>query len=494
MKPSELRLPPFREVNHTIPLIDPNKKYDYYHPRCPEALRGQLLEKTERYCNAGWWECASVSQAAPLLCIPKKNGTLRTALDAHQRNANTIPDITPLPDQDQICMDVARAKYRTKIDLSDAYEQVCIVPEDVHKTGFSTIYGTFVSQVMQIGDCNAPSTFQRLMTFVFRTELGICVHVYLDDIFVFSYTIEEHENALATVLQRLKDAKLYLTPDKFTPYAEVVDCLGHRIDDRGLHADSDKMARVRTWCTPRNYNDVQRFLGLVQYLAHFMPDVSAYTSPLSGMCANGRPFVWRELHQKCFDSIKALACKSPILKPIDPQSQEPIWVICDASTSGVGAVYGQGPEWQKCHPAGLMSRKFTSAQRSYFPFELEALAIMEALLKWEDKLLGRTIRIVTDHKALTFFNTKLKLSARQERWSQYIQRFRHTIEYVKGIDNKVSDCLSRYFENDTWEDVTPRQDLVNADVHLDPDGDDLPSGRLAEVHAMHANVPVRCSC
>ena len=95
-----------------------------------------------------------------MLCVKKKMNKLRTVVDGRQRNDNTIRDVTPLPDQDIIRLDVARAKIHSKIDLSDVYEQVRIVLSDVYKTAFATIYGTFVSNVMQQGDCNTPSTFQ----------------------------------------------------------------------------------------------------------------------------------------------------------------------------------------------------------------------------------------------------------------------------------------------------------------------------------------------
>jgi len=96
------------------------------------------------------------------------------------------------------------------------------------------------------------------------------------------------------------------------------------------------------------------------------------------------------MHQVCMDNIKQLACKTPILHPIDPKLDEPIWVICDALTSGVGAVYRQGPTSQTCHPMGFMSRKFSTAQHNYCIFEMETLAILKALLKWEDKLGGNS--------------------------------------------------------------------------------------------------------
>ena len=131
-------------------------------------------------------------------------------VDCCQRNENTVKDVTPFPDQDQIRMDVARAKFRSKIDLSNAYEQIRIEPEDVHKTGFAMVCGTFESNVMQPGDCNGPSTFQRLMTVIFRNEIGVFVHVYLDDLFIFSMSIEDHERHLEYVLNKLRTFHLFL--------------------------------------------------------------------------------------------------------------------------------------------------------------------------------------------------------------------------------------------------------------------------------------------
>ncbi|GLB37195.1 putative DNA RNA polymerase [Lyophyllum shimeji] len=474
-------LPPWREVNHEINLIDEDKQYQYHAPRCPMSLRDEFYAKINKYVDAKWWEPRSVKQAAPLLCIPKKDGSLRTPLDARQRNNNTIKDVTPLPDQEIIREDVARAKIRSKIDLTDAYEQVRVRTEDVHKTAFTTIAETYVSNIMQIRDCNAPATFQRLMTSIFRDAIGKFMHVYLDDIFIFSETIEEHEQHLRVVFERLREHSLYLKWKKCELYADRVDCLGHIINDQGIHPDADKLARIRDWRTPRNYNDIQRFVGLVNYLGHFLPDITAYTGPLMAMTQNGAPFYWRPIHQRCFDMIKRICCKTPIIKPIEPKTGEPIWLICDASKSGVGAMYGQGPTWAQCRPAGFMSKKFTNAQQNYAVHELETLAILEALMKWEDKLVGYKIHVITDHKALEFFKTQSNMTPRQRRWMEYMSKFNFDITYVKGDLNKVADCLSRYYESDTAQDVHNVYDYVNVDARIDPTGEDLPAHHYQEV-------------
>jgi hypothetical protein len=143
-----------------------------------------------------------------------------------------------------------------------------------------------------------------------------------------------------------------------------MDCLGHVIDNKGIHASMDKMAKICDWRQPRNYNEVLRFLGLVQYLAHYMPDITVYTTPLSGCARNNRLFVWTPLLDKCFQSIKHLACKVPILRPININHPDTIWVICNGSKTGVGTVYGQGLDWKTCRPAGFYQRKLALRSRT----------------------------------------------------------------------------------------------------------------------------------
>jgi hypothetical protein len=483
MGPAPDVLPPLRDVNHSIPYIDEKKRFEYHAPRCPEAFVDELKEKLARYERAHIWERATGTQAMPMLCIAKASGKLRTVVDARKRNANTFLDATPLPDQDWIRNAVARAKYCTKIDMMDAYEQTRVIPEDVWKTLFATPFGTYVSNTLQQGDCNGPSTCQRSMVWIFRDKLGITIFIYIDDIFICTFTVKDMEEALEYVFQTLKKEKLYISPKKFFPYLKEVDCLGVMVDAEGIHADQDKMSRVREWPTPRSYPEVQRFLGMIEYIARFLPNVAAFTTPLSGMCANGHPFIWRAHHEKCFQEIKRIACHTPVLRPIDSKNPEQIWVVCDACPAGVGAYYGQGKTWKDCQPAGFMSKKFTNAQRSYFTYEHETLAVLEALLKWEDKLVGREFTIITDHEALKFFREKDHHAARPIRWSQHLERFRYNVVYVKGQSNKVSDALSRWFENRTDDDCG-EDDFVQADIRLDPEGDDLPKARILECKAI----------
>src|ERR1700742_1027310 len=109
------------------------------------------------------------------------------------------------------------------------------------------------------------------------------------------------------------------------------------------------------------------------------------------------------------------------------------------------------------------------------------LAILKALLKWEDKLMGYQFKVVTDHQALELFHTQKRLSGQQMRWMEYLSCFDLEICYVKGIMNKVANMLSRYNEHDSWDKPLAAHEYVDADKHLGLEGDHLPPERLWEL-------------
>ena len=130
-----------------------------------------------------------------------------------------------------------------------------------------------------------------------------------------------------------------------------------------------------------------------------------------------------------------------------------------------------------------MSNKFSNAQQHYQTHEHKTIAVLKALMKWEDKLLGRKSTLVTDHKDLEYFKTQKNLLDRQVQWWEFLSRFNYTIMCIDGIDNKIADCLSHYYENDMSDDNHSKSTYVNADIRLDPDGKLLPTDCYTELHA-----------
>ena len=116
-----LKLPPIQEVNHEINLIDPEKCIHYCLLKCLEHFRKELSQKIERYTTAQWWIPKVAHQAVPMFCILKKNGKLRTVFDLREQNNNTVKDVTPFPDQNIICNDMAKATYHSKLNMSKVY-------------------------------------------------------------------------------------------------------------------------------------------------------------------------------------------------------------------------------------------------------------------------------------------------------------------------------------------------------------------------------------
>jgi hypothetical protein len=241
LQPTPPRLPPKREIEHEINIIDPTLNYKYRLPKCPESLKPAFMEKLNRYVEASWWIVGTANQAAPMLCIRKPDGRLRTVVDCRARNANTRRDVTPFPDQDAIIDKVARANHVSKLDLADAYEQIRVRQEHVEHTAFATPVGTYLSQVMQQGDCNAPATFQRLMTHIFRKLMERSTDPYMDDVFLTTERVKAHYYDLREIFEILRKEQLYLNPKKVFLFVNEVECLGHVIKGNAIYPARDKL-------------------------------------------------------------------------------------------------------------------------------------------------------------------------------------------------------------------------------------------------------------
>src|SRR6187551_1574719 len=144
----------------------------------------------------------------------------------HARNMNTRKLTSPLPDIDGILRQVAQCPYRSTLDGKDAYEQIRIEPADVHKSTVTLPDGNMVSLVVQQGDCNAPATYQALMNHIFSSHIGRFMDVYLDDIIVYSKTLDEHLEHVKIIIDILRREKLYLSQSKLNFLSKELKVLG----------------------------------------------------------------------------------------------------------------------------------------------------------------------------------------------------------------------------------------------------------------------------
>ena len=465
-------LPHIREIptsfSARIRLKNPEAKVrsrSYPSPRKYTQAWNDLIQE---FLDSGRIRPSNSPYASPAFLIPKadKTATPRWVNDYRQLNANTITDSFPLPRIDDILNDCAKGKIWAKIDMTNAFFQTRMHPDDVKYTAVNTPLGLYEWLVMPQGLRNAPSIHQRRVTNALRKYIGKICHIYLDDIVIWSNSVEEHEANVRKILQALQNAKLHINPKKCDLFCSQIHFLGHKISNKGIEADEGKADRILAWPQPKSAQDVRSFLGLVRYLASFLPNLAEHAGVLTQLtlkhCDAAFP-QWTSGHQHAFDSIKRLVSSRECLTTID-HNQMPskkIFVTTDASDMRSGAVLSFGDTWETARPVAFDSSTFKGPELNYPVHEKEMLAIIRALKKWRTDLIGVPFYIYTDHKTLQNFSTQRDLSRRQARWMEFLSQYDGNIIYVKGEDNTVADALSRL-------PVTSSSDSLAADRAAEP--------------------------
>jgi Reverse transcriptase (RNA-dependent DNA polymerase) len=268
-------LPPRRGVDHAIELVPGVKPPARapYRMAIPELqeLRRQLKE----LLDAGFIRPSKAPYGAPVLFQKKHDGSLRLCIDYRALNKLTIKNKYPLPLIADSFDQLSKAKYFTKLDLRSGYYQVRIAEGDEPKTTCVTRYGSYEFLVMPFGLTNAPATFCTMMNEVFQEYLDKFVVVYLDDIVIYSSTLEEHVEHLKKVFAKLREHKLFVKLEKCSFAQEKIKFLGHIIQQGCIRMDQDKVKAIEEWQPPSNVSELRSFLGLrfLLVLGPFPPQV-----------------------------------------------------------------------------------------------------------------------------------------------------------------------------------------------------------------------------
>jgi len=210
--------------------------------------------------------------------------------DYRTLNDNTVKDHTPVPQQDLILWRIAQAAVKRYIDLPDAYYQMNVHPKDIWKTAFKTPFGIFEWLVMPQELCNALATWQRFMIWILRDYIGKICYVYIDDIIIFSNSIEEHHRNVCLVLQVIHEAGLYLLPKKLNLYADKIKFLEHTVFSEGLEVTTATVDKITEWPVPHNMRDIKAFNGLVNYIVEFIPCLADHSIVLFQLTQKGVEF------------------------------------------------------------------------------------------------------------------------------------------------------------------------------------------------------------
>lgn len=364
----------------------------------------------------------------------------------------TVKDAYPLPNLEESLSALSWSKWFSILDLKSGYYQIEMNEEDKAKTTFVTPIGFWEFNRMPQGVTNPPSTFQRLM----EKSMGDLhlkeVLVFLDDLIVFSDTLEEHEWRLLRVLHRLEEYGLKLSPEKCKFFQTSVKYLGHIVSEKGVETDPDEILALKSWPIPKTLKELKSFLGFAGYYRRFIKGYSAIAKPLNDLTCGytsthkaqrkfspvkiqdpKQPFGerWSPTCQLAFETLIEKLTSSPVLGFADPKLQYILHT--DASTTGLGAALYQKQEG-KLRVIAYASRGLSGSESRYPAHKLEFLA-----LKWsvcekfhdylEIKANGANFVVVTDNNPLTYLLTTAKLDAASHRLLASLSTYTFKLQY-----------------------------------------------------------------
>ena len=271
-----------------------------------------------------------------MLLVKKKDGSSRLCVDYRQLNKLTIQNKYLLPRIDYLLDQLRGAAVFSKIDLRSGYHQILVRPEDVHKTAFRSHYGHYEYVVMPFGVTNAPAIFMDYMNRIFQPYLDPFVVVFIDDILIYSESIEEHAEHLRVVLGILREHQLYGKLSKCEFWLEEVKFLGHVISAQGIAVDPAKIETVVKWERPQTVSEVRSFLGLAVYYRRFVEGFCKMVKPLTQLTRKDQPFSWTDECEACFEDMKRRLTIAPILAI--PDMTKIFEVYRGTSYQGLGCV------------------------------------------------------------------------------------------------------------------------------------------------------------
>ena len=435
-------LPPSRPWDHAIELLPGSEeRLSCKNYSLSPTEQVELDKFLEEHLKSGRIRPSNSPMASPFFFVKKKDGALRPVQDYRKLNDMTIKNRYPLPLISELVDALQNAKYFTKLDVRWGYNNVRIKEGDEYKAAFKCNRGLYEPLVMFFGLTNSPSTFQQMMNDIFHVEVAKGqVLIYLDDILIFHNDLETHHRVVREVLNKLRENKLYLKPEKCEFDALEVEYLGMIISQGSVRMDPVKVDGITSWPIPQDKRDVQSFLGFCNFYRRFIRDFAKIAHPLHQLTGN-TPFEWTKECLEAFDQLKSHITTAPILSI--PNDHDTFRLECDASAYAVGAVLSQHQENQ-WRPIAFLSKSLTETQRNYEVYDRELLAIMAALQEFRKYLMGaHTFEIYTDHANLQYFKQPQKLNRRQARWFTELQEYHFTLHHIPGKSNSKADILSR---------------------------------------------------
>ncbi|CAK9834317.1 Transposon Tf2-9 polyprotein [Anthophora retusa] len=430
------------ELKMTIVLKDDEPVFQRARRLSPSE-RDTVNEQVQEWLRDGIVQHSLSEYASPVVLVKKKDGSSRLCVDYRLLNRKIARDRYPLPlIEDQLDL-LQGAKIYSTLDLKNGFFHVELSRDSRKYTSFIVPDGQYEFLKVPFGLCNSPSVFQRFINSIFRELIAKkIVLVYIDDIIIPSIDYESGLNSLKVVLRVASEAGLLINWDKCRFLQPQVEYLGHIVKDGTVRPSERKTEAVARFPKPKNFKQVQSFLGLTGYFRKFIPHYSLTARPLSNLLKAEVKFQFGIEQEHAFEQLKIALASKPVLRLYKVRAETELHT--DASKFGYGAILLQKDDCDSgLHPVYFASGKTTPAEERYSSYELEVLAIIKSLKKFRVYLLGIPFRIVTDCRAFALTMRKKDLCVRVARWALLLEEFEYTIEHRPGKNLVHVDALSR---------------------------------------------------
>ena len=470
---------------YKIMLNEGTRPYAVMSPRrVAVSLHTQVKAELERMVGEGVIEPVTepTDWCSPIVVVPRKGGRIRLCVDYTKLNQHVKRELLQLPSVEESLAKLEGGKFFSKLDAANGFWQVPLHRDSYKLTSFITPFGRYFFKRLPFGICSGPEVFQFRLSQILGDIPGVVNQA--DDILIMGKSEEEHDQRVKIVIKRLEENGITLNMDKCHFGVRTVVFLGHVISEQGVSVDPNKTRAILSMKSPNNVSEVRQFLGMVNQLMKFVPNLAALTAPIRCLLKKGTDWTWDEPQRQAFEHLKKAITSGTVLANYNREADTRI--TADSSSYGLGAVIEQCSGDNIWRPLAYASRTITETESRYAPIEKEALSLTWACEKFSSFVLGRKFQLYTDHKPLVeIMGSKpiSDLSARLQRFRLRLQTFDYEVIHIAGKDNCTADCLSRSPEISSIENETETEGFIEEELFIRSIVDALPCSdkRLLEI-------------
>ena len=429
------------------PVIQPPRKVPFaLHDKLKETLdqmeKDGVIKKVERATD---W-------VNSMVIVEKKDSTLRVCIDPRHLNEAIKRQHHYIPTYQDVISQLAGKKVFTILDQKNSYWQVELDQQSAELCTFNTPFYRYCFLRLPFGLCSASEVLQKHVYKAFGDIPG--VYVIADDMIIATEDDQSHDETLRKVMARAREKGVKFNKNKIQYKVKEVKYMGQILSAEGQRPDEDKIRAIRDMPVPENKTDVQRLMGMLNYLSSYIPNMSTITAPLRHLLKKEAVWAWMPEHDKALETLKDILSSRPLLRFFDPSKKATIQ--CDASSMGLGACL-----LQEGHPVAYVSKSLTEAEQNYFQIEKELLAILFSAEKFSQYIYGREVEVESDHKPLEvlFHKPIHMMSPRLQLMMMRLARYKLSVGYVPGSRLYIADTLSRAYLKDKGATILNPQEV-----------------------------------